>query len=251
MQASGNVYADELPVYGSSYDDLDMFLFRKFYEKEYGLSLNDVDIAVGTLLENLKLAKDSQLTLAGLLLFGKEPERIKPQFGIKAITFIGKDVGGNQYIDSEDIEGILSEQYENSMAFIKRNLRKEQKGQNFNFPGIIEVPEIALQEAVVNALVHRDYMIQSNIKIFIFDDRIEIISPGVLPNTATLDNIKHGIQIARNPILLSFMPKLKIPYRGIGTGIRRMMAECMKAGIKEPDFIEDKKTTQFKVIFYR
>ncbi len=77
-----------------------------------------------------------------------------------------------------------------------------------------------MQEAVVNALVHRDYFIDSSIRIFIFDDRVEIISPGKLPNTVTVDNIKQGIQIARNPILLSYIPKLRIPYRGIGSGIK-------------------------------
>ncbi|MDI6600581.1 MAG: ATP-binding protein [Thermoanaerobacteraceae bacterium] len=136
------------------------------------------------------------------------------------------------------------------MGFIKRNLRKIQRD-NFNLPSIWEVPEIALEEAVVNALVNRDYFINSSVRVFIFKDWIEIISPGKLPNTTNIENIKQGIQIARNPILLSFVPKLKIPYRGIGSGIRRMIIECKKAGISEPEFIEDRVKEEFKVIFYR
>lgn len=251
MQASGSVYADEMPIPATSINDIDMFLFKEFYAKEYGVTLEESHLSIETLLTNLKLIKDDNLTLSGLLLFGKRPERIKPQFIIKAVAFCGTDISTKQYLDSENIEGNLLAQYENAMGFLKRNLRKVQRGQNVNFPGLWEIPEIALQEAVVNALVHRDYFIDSSIRIFIFDDRVEIISPGKLLNTVTVDNIKQGIQIARNPILLSYIPKLRIPYRGIGSGIKRMIAECKTAGIREPDFIEDVNLQEFKVIFYR
>ena len=141
--------------------------------------------------------------------------------------------------------------YRDSMAFLKRNLRKEQKGQSFNLTGLLEIPEIAIEEAIVNALVHRDYFIDSSIRIFVFDNRVEIVSPGRLPNSVTTENIRLGIQMVRNPILLSFVNKLKIPYRGIGSGIIRMIQECKNAGIDEPEFIEDLMTEQFKVIFSR
>jgi predicted HTH transcriptional regulator len=251
MQASGTIYADEMIIPATSIDDIDMFVFRDFYEKEYGMSLDQSGLPLEKLLTNLKLLKEGNLTLAGLLIFGAKPSRIRPQYIIKAVAFPGTDISGNEYLDSEDIDGILFHQYKNAMAFLKRNLKKVQRGQNVNLPGILEIPEIALEEAVVNALVHRDYFIDSSIRIFVFDDRVEIISPGKLPNTATIENIKQGIQIARNPILLSFVPKLKIPYHGIGSGIRRMIAECRKAGIKEPEFIEDINLQEFKVIFYR
>ncbi|WP_422445518.1 RNA-binding domain-containing protein [Thermoanaerobacterium sp. DL9XJH110] len=251
MQASGGIYADELIVPGTSIEDLDMFIFRDFYEREYGVSVESSYISIEKLLNNLKLMKDGMLTLAGLMLFGRRPALIRPQFIIKAVAFPGNDVSLTRYLDSENIEGILLKQYEDAMAFLKRNLRKVQLGQNVNLPGILEIPEIALQEAVVNALVHRDYFIDSSIRIFVFEDRVEIISPGKLPNTATVDSIKQGIQIARNPILLSFIPKLKIPYRGIGSGIRRMIAECKAAGLQEPELIEDVNLNQFRVVFHR
>lgn len=251
MQASGGIYADELIVPGTSIEDLDMFIFRDFYEREYGVSIESSYISIEKLLNNLKLMKDGMLTLAGLMLFGRRPALIRPQFIIKAVAFPGNDVSLTRYLDSENIEGILLKQYEDAMAFLKRNLRKVQLGQNVNLPGILEIPEIALQEAVVNALVHRDYFIDSSIRIFVFEDRVEIISPGKLPNTATVDSIKQGIQIARNPILLSFIPKLKIPYRGIGSGIRRMIAECKAAGLQEPELIEDVNLNQFRVVFHR
>lgn len=249
MQASGTIYADEMIVPATSTDDIDLFVFRDFYEKEYGTSIEQSGLPLEKLLTHLKLMKEGYLTLAGLLIFGDKPSRIRPQYVVKAVSFPGTDVSGNEYLDSEDFGGRLFNQYKDAMAFLKRNLRKVQRNQNVNFPGILEIPERALEEAVVNALVHRDYFIDSSIRIFIFDDRVEIISPGKLPNTATIDNIKQGIQIARNPILLSFVPKLKIPYHGIGSGIRRMMAECRKAGVKEPEFIEDVNLQEFKVLF--
>lgn len=251
MQEAGGIYADETAVSGANFNDLDRFVFKDFYEKEYGLHLDQAVSSLEQLLRNLKLMKDDNLTLAGVLLFAQTPERIKPQFIIKAVAFVGTQVTGNEYLDSEDIEGTMIKQFKNAMGFLKRNLRKVQKGQNVNLPGILEIPEIALEEAVVNALVHRDYFINSNIKMFVFDDRLEIISPGKLPNMASIENIKQGIQIARNPILLSYVPKLKIPYRGIGSGIRRMISECESAGIRAPEFFEDKDIQQFKVVFYR
>jgi len=103
----------------------------------------------------------------------------------------------------------------------------------------------------VNALIHRDYFVNSGVRLFVFDKRVEIISPGRLPNTVTSENIRYGIQIARNPILLSFVSKLRIPYRGIGSGVMRMISECRKSGIPTPEFVENRESNFFKVLFAR
>ena len=250
MQASGGLYADEMPIMRAHIDDIDMDRFRRFYEQEYGMSLIDDEEAYRALL-NLKLMQGPHPTLAGLLLFGNKPERLRPQFIVKAVAFVGTEIAGREYLDSEDITGTLYDQYRDTMAFLKRNLRKVQRGRDVNLPGVWEIPQIALEEAVVNALVHRDYFMNASVKIIIFDDHVEIISPGKLPNTVSIHTIKQGIQIARNPILLSFVPKLRIPYRGIGSGIRRMIFECRQAGLPEPEFIEDESKEEFKVIFAR
>ncbi len=103
----------------------------------------------------------------------------------------------------------------------------------------------------MNAIIHRDYFVNSGVRILIFDNRVEIISPGNLLNTVSTENIKYRIQIVRNPILLSFVSKLKIPYRGIGSGVIRMIKECRDAKISDPEFIEDRNAELFKVIFSR
>ncbi|MBS4021777.1 MAG: hypothetical protein KGZ79_05085 [Dethiobacter sp.] len=102
-----------------------------------------------------------------------------------------------------------------------------------------------------SALLHRNYYIASNIRVFVFDNRVEIISPGSLPNTLTVESIKHGIHIERNPIMVSMVKDIPdIPYRGAGTGIQRILRSCRESGIKV-EFINDKEGEQFKVVFYR
>ena len=251
MQASSTLYADEMPLTHTSWDELDLLRFRDFYKQQYNQEIDQLNAFTERSLSNLKLLKSGHLTLAGLLLFGKEPQRIRPQFMVKAVAFIGNRLDGTEYLDSEDIGSTLAEQFKGTMGFLKRNLRKQQNGQNFNFSGILEIPEIALEEAVVNAVVHRDYLISSSVRVFIFDNRVEIISPGKLPNTATVESIRAGIQIVRNPVLISFVPKLGIPYRGLGSGVPRMIEECRKVNLPEPQFIEDKAAETFTVVFDR
>ena len=247
MQASGTLHADEMPLAHTSWDELDLLRFRDFYKQQYDQEIDQFNAFTERSLSNLKLLKSPHLTLVGLLLFGKEPQQIRPQLMVKAVAFIGNRLEGTEYLDSEDIGSTLAEQFKGTMGFLKRNLRKQQNGQNFNFPGILEIPDIALEEAAVNALVHRDYLISSSIRVFIFDNRVEIISPGKLPNTATVESIRAGIQIVRNPVLISFVSKLGIPYRGLGSGVPRMIEECRKANLLEPKFIEDKVAETFTV----
>lgn len=232
-------------IHDSSSNDIDKELFYSFYEKQYGENIEEAGISLDIILENLNLAKEGRLNLAGLLLFGKNPEKYLPIFSIKAVSFFGNDMGGTLYRDSEDIDGNLLKQYRNGMAFLLRNLKKIQKGTNFNTPGILEVSEIALQEILVNALIHRDYFISSPIRILIFDDRIEIDNPGKLSNNLTIENIKRGISCIRNKIIASFAFRM-LPYRGLGTGIMRALKS-------DPDieFINDTSSERFKVIIQR
>ena len=78
---------------------------------------------------------------------------------------------------------------------------------------------------MVNALVHRDYLIDAPVRIFMFDDRVEIISPGHLPNHLTVAKIRAGNSVIRNPILVSFASKGLLPYRGLGSGIKRALED--------------------------
>lgn len=100
--------------------------------------------------------------------------------------------------------------------------------------------EAIFEELLVNALVHRDYLVNASIRLFIFDDRIEIISPGHLPNNLTVERIRSGISNIRNPILVSYAAKGLLPYRGLGSGIKRALAEW-----PEISFTDDRDGSMF------
>lgn len=247
MQSSSRLFADEMPV-AVSIEHFDFLYFTKFYQTAFGEELSDLTIPREALLENLKLLQDKQLTLAGLLLFGKNVALHKPQFGIKGTVYLSKD----KFRDKEDIGGNLFEQYKQGVDFILRNLHRAQRqGQNFNAPGELEIPVVAIKEAVANALAHRDYFINSSVFINIFADKVEITSPGVLPNTVTVENIKMGIHLERNPILLSLMAKdPDFGYTGRGSGIPRILRLCKDKDV-QVTFTNDTIRNLFQVVFSR
>ena len=245
FQDSQSLHADELKVFDSKINDVDSEAINSYYKKEYGEEIDKQDIDNKKIFENLYLAKEGQLTLAGLLLFGKNPQTRKPTFIIKAVCFSGNELSGTVYRDSEDLKGKISDLFVNGISFISRNLHKLQKGKDFNSEGDLEIPKIVLEELLVNAIIHRDYHIEAPINLFIFDNRIEIISPGKLPNNLSIENIKYGISVIRNPIIASFASKL-LPYRGLGSGIVRALKNYEKI-----EFINDIESERFKVIIYR
>jgi ATP-dependent DNA helicase RecG len=227
LQSADLVYADEVPVEGSSIGDIDSEHFGVFFEKLYGESVDRVlekeGIPFIRLLNNLGLARESSLNLAGLMIFGRNPQRHRPVFLVKAVSFVGNYVAGDKYRDSEDILGCLRDIFKGTMSFLSRNLRKLQGEKGINTEGDLEVSLPALEELVVNMLLHRDYFVSAPWRVMLFDNRIELISPGGLPNNLTVENIRSGVSVSRNPLIASFATK-ELPYRGIGTGVRRAQA---------------------------
>lgn len=105
---------------------------------------------------------------------------------------------------------------------------------------------MVFEELLVNALVHRDYLVSAPIRLFVYDNRIQIISPGHLPNNLTVEKIRTGNSIIRNPILVSYVAKGLLPYRGLGSGIKRALEEW--PGI---DFTDDREGCLFIVTVHR
>lgn len=245
FQSVDLIHADEIPVNRTAMSDIDFEFLKDFYRKEFEIDIDTAEIPIKQLLNNANLAREDALTLGGLLLFAKYPERYKPEFSVKAVSFVGNDETGVNYRDSEDITGNLKAQYDKGLAFLLRNLRKMQAGKGFNSLGELEIPKIVVEELLVNALIHRNYFIAAPIRLFVFDNRVEIISPGKLPNNLTIENIESGNSNIRNPLLASFATKI-LPYRGIGTGIRRALKHYSK--IK---FVNDVSNELFKVVVVR
>jgi len=246
LQRGKYIYADEIPVHGSSISDIDMDKFKAFVKKRFEKSLSEFDVPLSRILENLNLTKEEMLTLAGLLLFGENRHKFRPLFTVQCIAVDDTVITGDTYSDTEPpMEGTLSEIYEKTMGFINRNMRKIPEDNGFNSQSKWEIPKRVFEEFIVNALVHRDYFIPSTIKVFIFRDRVEIVSPGKLPNSLTVDNIKSGISMGRNPVLHSVAKDI-LPYMGMGTGISR-------AFTLYPDIVIENKTDteQLKVTIMR
>lgn len=245
FQEAALIHADETLVSGTSVADIDQEFFDSFFEGEYGERVEEQGVSRSQLLENMNLAKNGQLNICGTLLFASRPQIRLPVFIVKAVAFPGVDIEDEHYIDSQDINGKLSDVFQKVLGFVLANIRHIQNKQSFNSLGEPEIPRIVLEELISNALIHRDYFVSAPVKVLVFADRIEIISPGHLPNNLTIENIKMGNSNIRDPILASFASKV-LPYRGLGSGIKR----AIKA-YPDIELIDNREGNTFKAIISR
>jgi len=245
FQITDQFHADELPT-KAGIEKLDRLRFRDFLRDVYKQEYPDDPAELTRLLQNMNLATENgRLNLAGVLLFAEQPEWIVPQFVVKAIRYPGNEIHATDYVDTEDFSGNLRRIFDNALGFVMRNLHKVQAGRGVNTLGLPEVPETVFEELLVNALMHRDYLVSAPIRLFVFDNRIEIISPGHLPNNLTIENVKAGNSNMRNPVLASFAAKL-LPYRGLGSGLLRALRAW-----PDIELIDDRAGNLFKVIVTR
>lgn len=247
MGDCGRYYADEEAVRDASIEDLDadtikLYMMERFSPVFRGKNIDELTMkdysldqmagfvikgaTIERLLRNLRFIRpDGQMTKAAMMLFGKYTQRWLLEITAKCICFFGNSVGGTQFRDKMhdmEIEGNLLHQYRTIMNFFTRNLRKVQVKREFNSLGEMEIPYESLTEYVVNALVHRSLNIKTPIRIFIFDDRVEIHSPGSLPNGLTIEDVKNGTSMPRNVFLFTNANYL-LPYTGDGSGVRRAL----------------------------
>ena len=245
FQQSGILYLDEMIIPQTTIDDIN---FSKVEEYVKAIQKRETDEKIEiseTLLTNLNILKDKRLTLGGLLFFANNPQKYRPAFCVKAISFFGNSIGGTDYRSNKEIVGTIPEIFEETMSFFNANLQHVQDGQNFNKTGKLEVSQTALEELLQNALVHRDYSKNSPVRVMIFDDRIEITSPGSLPNSLTIENVKMGNAVVRNNLLVSYCSKL-MNYRGFGSGITRALEAQPNI-----ELINDSEGEQFRVLIPR
>lgn len=221
-QSAGLIHGDEIPVSGMTVADFDIDYFRDFFVRNFGEPFEKQNLPLPDILQNMNLMKDGVLNISGALLFAKNPSFKLPVFIVKAVAFPGHEIHETDYMDSRDISGKLADVFQQSMSFVRSNIHHVQGEQDVNAIGQPEIPTISLEELIVNSLIHRDYFVSAPVRIFVFVDRIEIISPGHLPNNLTIENIKCGNSNIRNPILASYATRI-LPYRGLGSGITRAL----------------------------
>lgn len=204
---------DETPVPRATLDDLDENLWRRFYPQP-GLDAPQV------LMSKLALAARDEHgvwrpTVAGLLLGSSVARRFLPCAFIQAVAYQGTHVvpsGESAYQrDAQDIEGPVDQQILLACAFVRKNMKMAAR--KLEHGGREDLPQFDMQavfEAVANAVAHRDYAIAgAKIRLRLFDDRLELYSPGMLPNTMTTESLRFR-QSARNEVLTSLLARCPI-----------------------------------------
>jgi predicted HTH transcriptional regulator len=197
---------DEQPVPNASLEDLDEHLCSRFIRSKLDDPL--------TVMRKLRLvAPDSdgkeKATVGGVLMCSRNPHQWLPGAFIEAVHYRGTKRDSNYQIDARRITGPLDQQIMAAVFFVKRNMRIGAVKQ----PGRIEIPQFsqrAVFEAAANAAAHRDYSIYgSKIRLFMFEDRLELYSPGTLPNTLTVESLPLR-QATRNELVTSLLAKCPV-----------------------------------------
>lgn len=247
FQDSGSYQPDAAGVNGTTFDDLDRYAIDEYLQKVYATTLDGFGGKAEQVLKNIHILNHHGVpTLAGYLFFGKHPEYNCPTCMVKAVSFFGNDLAGTQYRDSKEILGNMPQLYNKSMAFLKANLHNvQEEGASFNTLGKLEIAEEVLEEVVQNALVHRDLLRPAPIRLFVFDNRVEVISPGALAGGLTEEDIRNGKTYQRNPYMATFATNA-LYYKGIGSGIVRILAEYPEIQLEN-----DASAKEFKVIIKR
>jgi predicted HTH transcriptional regulator len=223
---------DEQIIRQTTLDHLNQKLLKSFVPESRHLPWEKI-------LENKRIvSRDEQNVLhpsvAGLLAFGDSPEQFLPSAYIEAAAYRGEQMASAAVIDSKKLTGPVHQQIDDAMNFVARNM----KVASIKTVGRQDFPQydlLAVHEAVVNAVAHRDYSIAgSKIRLFLFDDRLEIYSPGRLPNTITLENMADR-QFTRNQLLVSFLSRQTSPHTGRyyiearGEGVRLILERSEKS----------------------
>ena len=270
MTDCGSFAPDEAGVRDATVNDLDATTIKQFLGNRFervlekkGLtgdafneaSLDMICFAIAKghdcekILRNLRFIRpDGTLTVAAMLLFGKYTQRWMPMMTAKCICFAGNSIGSKVFrdkVNDADMEGNLLHQYDTIMDFFTRNLHNVQVGDEFNSMGKLEIPYTSLVEFTVNSLVHRSLNMKAPVRIFIFDNRVEIHSPGALPNGLTIDDIKAGTSMPRNMFLFNNAIYL-LPYTGVGSGITRALDEDVNV-----TFMNNDKAQEFVITVWR
>lgn len=234
---------DEQVVPGTGLGDLDETLRRRFLSP-------DTDDEVASLAKRKLLTEDDvgemRATVAGILMCSKAPETWLPGAFIQAVRYRGTRQDSNYQVDAQEITGPLDAQVRYALAFVRRNMRVAARKD----PARIEIPQFSMRavfEAVVNAVAHRDYSIAgSKIRLFLFDDRLELFSPGPLPNTLTVDSLALR-QATRNELVTTLLAKCPVedPSGQIGRrflmekrgdGVPIILDESRKLSGREPEY---------------
>lgn len=253
FQQRGSFRAELRPVSGATLGDLDRRRLRDYLGRirQQDVPADEDEAAWKTLLINTEIMTEEGVAVGGMLLFGKTPNRFLPHAGIDAAAFPGtqKDYAARERMGLRGpmtpllgADGVLVENglVEQTLDFLRRNTPVTavlENGRRIEKPAY---PPEVLREAIVNALIHRDYLLSStDIEVAVYSDRLEIISPGRLPNGITPERMRTGCRAARNQLLKDVMGDY-LYLEHMGMGVPRKIILGMKAhNGTEPGLVEE------------
>lgn len=229
-------FLDEIPVQGAD-DDVNLVSFKKILSERKQLNNKGDTVEMLYHYDILKKNKGHVYpTVGGILLFGKRPEKFFPEAFIICTHFSG--TLGRDAIATKDCVGNLFQQYKDTIAFILSRLNR-----SFKIEGTgtrdeqLELPPEAIREAVLNAIIHRNYQIAGAIKISIYDDRLEIFSPGNFPGPILADNVDIGVTYIRNSIISRVFRDMGYVEK-LGSGFITIFESYAKWHLPKPVIIE-------------
>ena len=252
FQQRGSVRAELRPVSGASLANLDRRRLRSYFGdiRQQDVPADKDEEAWQSLLINTEIMTEQGVAVGGILLFGTTPNRFLPHAGIDAVAYPGTEPdydarertalrGPMAPLLSEDGNIVDNGLVEQALDFVQRNTRvivETRGGMRVERP---VYPRDALREGIVNALIHRDYLLTStDVELAVYSDRLEIVSPGRLPNGITPDRMRHGARAARNQLLKDVMRDYRY-LEHMGMGIPRKIVRGMREhNGTEPDLVE-------------
>ncbi|MBI2267094.1 MAG: HTH domain-containing protein, partial [Armatimonadetes bacterium] len=224
---------EERTVHGFSFGDISKAKILAFV-KEAGIRIGS--IAAPEFLRSLKVADEARVKNAGILFFAKDVYDYLHQAQMTLLAFKGID--RLHIYDRRDVRDDLLTQFNEAVAFLKKHLNVRSEIRGLNREDIYEIPLEALREAMLNALMHRDYSITgTQVSVEVYDDRVEIVNPGGLPKGLSVLDL-GTISIRRNELIADLFFRLHKVER-IGMGIPKMKEAMVAAGLREPAFGAD------------
>ena len=241
MYAKGSRYYEDEPVFRSSIEDIDMSFVAEYCKKiGYGKSAE----------EYIRQNNDyivqhdgrEEMSGAALLLFGKNPQRFFQRARVRFIRYDGIEakVGTEMNVIKDVVfDGRILDVVRQALDFVRGQIKEHTRlGNDGRFVTTPEYPEFAWKEIIINAVAHRDYSIKgTDIQIKMFDDRITVESPGVLPGIVRLNNLRT-VHFSRNPKIAEFLHQYEY-VKEFGEGIDRMFKEMEDAGLPAPEYTDN------------
>lgn len=235
FQQAGLVHFDTSPVGNTDISHIDLKAVDHYYRSYYETNFIDLpEDEQHSLLVNTDILVEHEnkwvASVGGLLMFGKQPQRRLPQSSIMFAVFKGDDIT-DELIDKKEITGTATELIDKTVSLLQLYIPKPSTIEGTQRKEVTHIPPKVLREAVVNAVMHRDYSISHRkTQVHVYSNRIEITSPGTLANTLTLEKIRYGNSAPRNIFLVKFLDNLRY-FDGLGRGIP-MMLKAMQERIE-------------------